>query len=326
VLVTGGAGFVGSAATESLLQSGRNVVLLDNYTGAPYPRAWKQANLQRLQLVAQRARRSLVSVVGDCTSREDVASAFTADVAQVLHLAAQSGLSPGVKAEDLFSANVGSTCVVLDAAAQRGIPTVLASSAAVYGDDGSGLPHAFLETHPATAPLSVYAASKRAAELATFALCQASPCTILRLFTVYGPRGRPDMAPYCFIRDILAGKPLTVFGDCSAWRDYVFIDDVVDALLTALDRSPVSGVETFNVSSGVPVRLHEFVAAVEKACGSEAKLNRLPGRPGDVGGTLGDRSKAERVLGWRASVSLDDGLRRTVAWWRSPDADAYRTN
>ncbi len=331
VLVTGGAGFIGSAAALELLRRKRDVVLLDAFTERPYPRAWKHANMAALHAEAAANSCRLWELSGDCASRDDVARAFAAaPVSHVLHLAAVSGLSAGVRAEDVFSANVSATCVVLDAAVQHGVAScVLASSASVYGDDGGdNVPRPFAETHPAAAPLSVYAASKRSAELAAHALSAASAlsCRVLRLFTIYGPRGRPDMAPYRFLRDICAGRALTVYGGGTAWRDYVYIDDAVDALLAALLSAPpsVPGVDIVNVCSGAPIRLHEFIAAVEAVTDAKATLHRLRDRAGDVGGTLGDTRKAQRVLGWRARVDLHEGLRRTAAWWRSSDADAYR--
>ena len=305
------------------------MVLLDAHNSWPYPRAWKEANVRLLTDAAAQHGRRLTSLRGDCASRDAVDAAFAAapHVSAVLHLAALSGVVGG-RPEDTIRANVAGTCVVADAARRAGAARlVLASSGAVYGDCELR-DRGVAETQPTDAPLSVYAASKRSAELAAHALCVGGgpATTVLRLFTVYGPRGRPDMAPFRFIRDVLAGAPLTVQGDGSAWRDYVHVDDVVAALLAALDapQQPAASFCTYNVASGTATRLRDFIAAVEAATGRAADIRRVPGRPGDVGGTHGDVSRAAAALGWAPAVSLDAGLRSTVAWWRSAAADAYR--
>jgi UDP-glucuronate 4-epimerase len=328
VLVTGGAGFVGSHAAEALLRRGTDVVVLDAHTNWPYPERWKAANLRLLHAcAAQPGHGSLTALEGDCSSRADVARAFAAaPVTGVLHLAALSGVVGG-RPEDTVASNVGGVCVVLEAARQAAATrVVLASSGAVYGDRGEALGAVGVcETHAADAPLSIYAASKRAAELVAHALSVGggTPTTVLRLFTVYGPRCRADMAPFRFVRDVTAGVPLSLHGDGSSWRDYVFVGDVVRALLNALDAPPAEAFAIVNVAGGRAVRLRDFVAAVERATGCVAAVRRVPGRAGDVGGTFADISKAT-ARGWTPTVSLDDGLRQTAAWWRSSDADAYR--
>lgn len=333
VLVTGGCGFVGTAACLTLLERGHDVVVLDALTSAPTPQAWKRHNLELLQRCAQRERRQLDVHTGSCSSVSNVEAVFAAgSVQHVLHLAAHSGLSPGVAASDVFQANVQGTVVLLEAAAKFGTRSlVLASSGAVYGDDGRSGRRLSDEDEPAVEQLSAYGASKRSAEMAVLALAKQHTqlqCRIMRLFTIYGPRGRPDMAPWRFIRSITAGQPITLFGGGDAWRDYVYVDDAVDALLSALllDRvgEPRGKSDIFNVASGQAVTLSEFILAVEAATGVRAQRLNQPARPGDVGGTLGSPRKAAELLGWRCRVSLEEGLRRTVAWWNSPDADAYR--
>ena len=333
VLVTGGAGFVGSHVAEALLRRGCDVVTLDACTNWPYPAAWKEHNLQLLRAVAHETGQQLHECRGSCVDRGDVSAALQAAgghaVTAVLHLAAFSGVS-GTAAEDVVRVNVGGTCVVADEAKRAGVSHfVLASSGAVYGDRGEAMRDTgYAESHPADAPLSVYAASKRSAELVLHAAAVNSglAATVLRLFTVYGARGRPDMAPYRFVRDIVAGTPLTVFGNGGAWRDYVHVDDVVSAFVAAaLDAPGEPGqYRVLNVAGGQAVRLRDFISAVEAASGKRASLTRLPERAGDVGGTHADIASAARELGWRPAVTLEAGLQSTAAWWQSSGADGYR--
>jgi len=286
--------------------------------------------LEALRSCAAAHKRTLSFFETDCGDLDSVLQATKAT--HVLHLAALSGLSPGIAATDVFRSNVLSSVSLMESAAKHAVHTVvLASSAAVYGDDGSCGPRLYNETDAAVQPLSVYGASKRCMELAALPLCRASPslrCRIARLFTIYGPRGRPDMAPWRFIRSMTAGESITLFGNGDAWRDFVYIDDAVQALCYMLLEEgidePAGQPAIFNVSSGRSVRLFEFVDAVERATGCTAKRNSLPARPGDVGGSLGNPNKALKMLNWRAHTNLDDGLRRTVEWWRSERANPYR--
>ena len=332
VLVTGGAGFVGSHAIAALLRRGADVVSLDPCTSNwPYPAAWKESNLQLLRAVADDTGSSLHICRGSCVERGDVSAALQAAgrVSSVLHLAAFSGVA-GTLAEEAISVNVGGTAVVAELARKAGVERfVLASSGAVYGDRGEAMRDVgYSEAHAADAPLSVYAASKRSAELVTHAaVVNGGMCaTVLRLFTVYGERGRPDMAPYRFVRDISVGTPLTVYGDGGAWRDYVHVEDVAACFLAAAFDTSREPFRLFNVAGGQAVRLRDFIRAVEAACGKQASLVRLPERAGDVGGTHADVRKALRELGWRPAVSLEEGLRRTAAWWLDKAADEYRVD
>ena len=186
-------------------------------------------------------------------------------------------------------------------------------------------------------PTSTYAATKRSSELLAKAhvatqrdVARESRVSVVvaRIFTVFGPRGRPDMAVWRFIQQLTSGARLTRFGDGqSTWRDYVYVDDVVDALTRALTvelPETSEGFEIVNVAGARPVFLSEIIAACEEACGTSSAVDELPQRPGDVGGTYGDITEATALLDWTPKTTLRDGLRRTVAWWRSSEADEYR--
>lgn len=330
---------------------------LDCAEAAPYPVEWKRSNVALLRRKAEEhastgARLTFHEV--DAGDRDRMRAIFCGGVVQtsveqilmppvtrVCHLAARSGVKGSVDVpEGAVAANVASTAVLLDlAAALECRAFVLASSGSVYGEcaiDASGDPVPSKEFDVADAPISPYAATKRAAELMAHAFWHMTkvPVTVCRIFTVYGPRGRPDMAVYRFIVAVLAGKGLTRFGDgMSTWRDYCHVDDVVAGLIAALHREEGGngkkddgggGFVIVNLASGVPTRLGELIAAVEAAVGSKAEITEQPGRPGDVGGTYADVSCAERVLGgWCAMTTLEEGVRRTADWYSSEEAQDY---
>ena len=226
---------------------------------------------------------------------------------------------------------------------------VLASSGSVYGEcavDSEGEPVPSREDHPTDAPVSPYAASKRGAELMARAFASNAggklPVTVARIFTVYGPRGRPDMAVFRFVRAASTGGTLFRFGDGrSTWRDYTHVDDVVEGLLAALYRDAKNassggirtrdngyggdGVLVVNVASGTPTRLGTLIEEVTRACGGDpGEVEERPGRPGDVGGTYADARRAEETLGWRAKISLREGLRNTAVWYAAEEAAPWR--
>ena len=341
MIITGGLGFIGARLAERLATSADapEVVVLDDVdAGGPYPAAWKRANAARLRALAG------VEVREGADARE-TADALTADAlttarrggrAGVAHLAARSGLaSATLDAAGAVRANVGTTAEVLAAAAAASedwerVRVVVASSGAVYGDrEDARTPSEVGDA--CDSPTSTYAATKRASELLARVYAEQFGVSVVvaRIFTVYGERGRPDMAVWKFIRQLTSGAKLTRFGDgTDTWRDYVHVDDVVDALIRALTCEIDEGSNNYavvNVAGGKPVFLSELIDACERACGRTGAVEQSPGRPGDVGGTYGDiRATTELLDGWMPRVSLDEGLRRTVEWWRSSAADEYR--
>lgn len=311
VLITGCAGFVGSHLAQALRRRGDEVVGLDNFDPY-YPRPDKERNL------------ALVREVGDFAFTEgdvrdaDLLARVMADhrPTAVVHIAALAGVRPSVQTPDRYmDVNATGTARVLEAARQAGVGRlVFASSSSVYGGDNA-VP--FSEDQPTASPLSPYAASKIAAE----ALCHAFhhlydlPCVCLRFFTVYGPRQRPDLAIHKFTPLILAGQPIPVFGDGTTSRDYTFVEDIVRGIIAALDSDVAWSV--VNLGGHQPVTLNELVAALERALGKEAIIERLPMQPGDMLRTCADVRKAKAVLGWEAQVSLEEGLSRFAEWYRT---------
>ena len=234
----------------------------------------------------------------------------------VVHLAARAGVRPSLSQAVLYEeVNCVGTLNLLDAAAAHGKPRfVFGSSSSVYGVNAK-LP--FSEDDPTDRPISPYAATKRAGELHVFAAhhVHAIDAVCLRFFTVYGPRQRPEMAISKFIRAIDAGETVPFFGDGGSRRDYTYVDDIADVIEAALNGPP--GFDIINLGGARPILLADLVAKIEEATGRKARLERLPDQAGDVPVTCADVRKAERLLGFRARVSLEEGLRRSVEWQRS---------
>ena len=316
ILVTGGAGFIGSHLSERLLTRGDRVVVLDDFNDF-YEPALKRANV-----AAHRGNPAYRLVEGDIRDRALVFRLFSEErFDAVIHLAARAGVRPSLTQPVLYEeVNCVATLHLLEAAVAHGRPKfVFASSSSVYGVN-SKLP--FSEEDPIERPVSPYAATKRAGELHVFTAhhLHGLEAACLRFFTVYGPRQRPEMAIARFIRCLESDQPIPFYGDGSSRRDYTYIDDIVDGIEAALDR-PLS-FEILNLGGAHPVTLAELVAAIERATGKAARLDRLPDQPGDVPVTFAATEKAERVLGFRAKVELEEGLRRTVAWYRSRQSAA----
>ena len=311
VLVTGAAGFIGSHVAEALVARGDEVVGLDNFD-AFYPREVKQANVAAL---CRSPRFRLVEA--DIRDRDAVAGVMGAGTV-VVHLAALAGVRPSLEEPARYAAvNIEGTAVLLESARRAGAGRIVfGSSSSVYGDTA---PVPFAEDWPALLPISPYAATKRAGELlcATFAQLYGMRIMALRFFTVYGPRQRPDLAIHKFTRLIVRGRPVPFFGDGSSERDYTYIGDIVRGVLAAVDWTAGSGAgfEIVNLGESRTTSLDALVALIAGAVGREAKLERLPPQPGDVQRTCADVRKAGRLLGYRPSTTIEDGIPRFVRWF-----------
>jgi len=320
LLVTGGAGFIGSHLSGRRLARGDRVVVLDDFNDF-YDPALKREN------VAPFARNPLFRLVeGDIRDRDLVFRTFAEErFDAVLHLAARAGVRPSLSQPVLYEeVNCVGTLHLLEAAVAHGRPPFLfASSSSVYGIN-SKLP--FSEEDPIDRPISPYATTKRAGELHVFNThhLHGLPAWCLRFFTVYGPRQRPEMAIARFIRSLEEDRPIPFYGDGTSRRDYTYIDDIVDGIEAALEYA-TPGFEIVNLGGAHPVTLSELVLAIEKATGRTARLSRQPVQAGDVPVTYASVEKAERLLGFRARVSLADGLRRSVEWYRQKNSGVARS-
>ncbi len=315
VLVTGAAGFIGSHVAEALAALGTRVVGLDNFDSF-YSRALKQANLEEVE----RSGRSLFRFVdGDICDAGFINRLFEAErFAGVIHLAARAGVRPSIADPVLYArVNVEGTSVLLEAARKNGAPRfIMASSSSVYGD-ADRVP--FSEADDVSRPISPYAATKRACELAgaTFHHLYSLPVACLRFFTVYGPRQRPDLAIAQFLGRISRGEPITLFGDGSTSRDYTYVDDIVRGVVAAHDRVEQHGFRIWNLGGNHPVTLSELVSTVERVVGRKAMIERRPEQPGDVKRTFADLTRSAAELGYAPQTALDEGIRRQWDWFRS---------
>jgi UDP-glucuronate 4-epimerase len=316
LLITGGAGFIGSHLADRRLARGDRVVVLDDFNDFYDPAAKRRNVAPHLPNPSYRL------VEGDIRDRDLVARLFAEEPFDaVIHLAARAGVRPSLADPVLYEdVNVVGTLRLLEAAVASGTPRFLfASSSSVYGVS-SKLP--FSEEDPIAQPVSPYAATKRGAELHAFAFhhLHGLKAVCLRFFTVYGPRQRPEMAIARFIRCLEEGRPVPFFGDGGSRRDYTYIDDIADGVEAALDH-PAPGFEIVNLGGAHPVTLSELVVAIEKATGRTARLSRQPVQAGDVPVTYASVEKAERLLHFRARVPLADGLFRSVEWFRRQGSD-----
>lgn len=311
ILVTGGAGFIGSHLARALLARGETVIALDNFNDY-YDPAIKRANAAEL---AQHP--AFTMVEGDIRDGETVEALFAAhNIRRVAHLAAMAGVRESMKQPRLYYAvNLDGTLNVLDAAQRHGCDNfVLASTSSVYGET-KRLP--FNEEDAADRPLAAYPASKRAAELLahTYHHLHGLNITVLRFFNVYGPAGRPDMMPMRVMEAVLDGSVVPIFNDGDIHRDWTYIDDTVTGVIAALDR-PL-GYEVINLGVGAPISLKEFIDVIEELSGRKLNTRSVPTPPSDPPITFCDNSKARRLLGFAPSTPVHEGLARTWAWFKA---------
>ena len=332
ILVTGAAGFIGFHVAQRLLTEGHAVVGLDNVNDY-YDPALKEARLALLHQAARPGQLTFHRVdVADAAALRDVFSQEAPT--HVVHLAAQAGVRHSLThPEPYVESNVVGFLNVLMNCQQHAIEhLVYASSSSVYGAN-TALP--FVETATTVHPTSLYAATKQANETLahSWSHLHGLPTTGLRFFTVYGPWGRPDMALFLFTRALLEGRAIRVFNHGDMSRDFTFIDDVVDAILTVLDRPAASDptwtgtpatpgrssapFRLYNVGNGSPVKLLDFIRALERSLGVKAVLDLQPMQPGDVPATWADTSALQAATGWSSQTSVEQGIDAFVAWYRT---------
>ncbi|MFT5832216.1 MAG: UDP-glucuronate 4-epimerase [Candidatus Paceibacteria bacterium] len=309
ILVTGGAGFIGSAAAARFLREGHEVVVIDSFNKYYNP-------------VLKRDRvASLIPTVPvyflDITNKEGLSALFKEyQFDAVAHFAAQAGVRYSVDApESYVAANVLGTQTILETMRRFGVKRmVYASTSSAYG---MSTPSPFVEHAAADKPVSVYAATKRSAELLAHSYYQqyGIETTCVRFFTVYGPWSRPDMAMLKFAKKIDAGESIDIYNHGDMRRDFTYIDDIVEGFTLALNK-PL-GYEIVNLGNGRPVELLHFVELLEKALGKTAEKNLLPMQQGDVFETYADTSKAKELLGFQAKTNFEEGIQNFADWYRA---------
>jgi UDP-glucuronate 4-epimerase len=316
MLLTGGAGFVGSHVAEALLSRGNSLAIIDSLEDF-YPPARKKANLEEA-----RRKGSFEFFQLDICETSKLREVFAAvRPSVVIHLAARAGVRPSIERPALYErVNVFGTMQLLELAKEFGVEKfVYGSSSSVYGAT-SAVP--FSEDQRDLRPISPYAATKLAGELLLFAYAHLYhfEAVCLRFFTIYGPRQRPDLAIHKFTAMMEAGEPIPVFGDGSAARDYTYVDDIVSGVLAALEFVPAAThgakFEVFNLGNSHPVTLNDLIAKLEVATGQKAVRRAMPPQLGDVPATWADISRAQKFLGYQPQTSLDSGLKNFVRWFR----------
>ncbi len=323
VLVTGGAGFIGSHLCEALVDRGDEVVAFDNFDRF-YWREIKERNLDAL-----RGHDRFRLVEGDLRDPDSVAGLFASERFDgVVHLAARAGVRPSLEdPQGYVETNVRGTAILLEAMRRAGCPRlVFASSSSVYGNCRK-VP--FHEDDRVDFPISPYAMTKKAGEelCHVYHAVHGFDVICLRFFTVYGPRQRPDMAIHKFVRLMHEGRPIPVYGDGSMERDFTYIDDIIEGVVASIDRVTRGGSAAeggavavsfaiVNLGESVPVRLGDLIKALARATGIEPALEPRDVPLGDVERTFADVARARELLGYQPRTGLDEGLRRFVEWYR----------
>lgn len=310
LLLTGGAGFIGSHLTERLLREGHEVVCLDDFNTFYNPE-YKKENIE--SFLKQPA---FTLVDGDIRDEALLKEIFkTHAVDQVIHLAARAGVRPSIQEPKLYAdVNVNGTINVLEGMREFGVSKIIfASSSSVYGVN-SKLP--FNEEDALTHPISPYAATKIAGEYLcrTYTHLYNMTCVSLRFFTVYGPKQRPEMAIYKFTKALFDDQELTLFGKGDSQRDYTFVSDIIEGVVQSLKCN--KGFHLFNLGDSQPVSLMDLLKKLEQITEKKAKFKKLDMQAGDVPVTYADIAKAKKALSYTPKISLDEGLKIFVKWFQ----------
>jgi UDP-glucuronate 4-epimerase len=312
ILVTGGAGFIGSHLCERFLSDGIRVICLDNFDSFYDP----NIKIKNVEGVKKKSPGLFELVTGDIRNPEHLKGVFQENqIDFVVHLAARAGVRPSISDPLLYQdVNIRGTIVLLEACKTHGIKNfIFASSSSVYGEN-QRVP--FTEKDLDIQPISPYGATKRAGELLCYSYHHLYGMNIacLRIFTAYGPRQRPEMAIHKFTRLIDQGEKIPIFGDGSSRRDYTYIDDLIDGILGVIRYH--KGFEIYNLGESQTTSLKELIRLIEEALGKKANVEMLDPQPGDVSVTYADITKAKRMLKYQPGVKMEEGIKRFVEWYK----------
>lgn len=313
ILITGGAGFIGSNLADRLLEACSSVVCYDNFDSF-YSRSVKEKNISQAIKSA-----SYKLVEGDLLDPEKLVSTIVGnEIDTIVHLAAKAGVRPSIQDPGAyFKTNLEGTLNVLNAMNKSGVKKlVFASSSSIYGNNEK-IPYS--ESDRVDNPISPYAASKKSAELLTYTFHHMYKFNVinLRFFTVFGPRQRPDLAIHKFFHSIYKGTPIDFYGDGTTSRDYTYIDDITSGIISAMDHlnSGENIYETINLGNNSPVTLSELISTIEDVAGKKFLINKLPMQVGDMIITYADIEKAKRILNYDPQISLKAGLIKFKDWY-----------
>ena len=320
IIVTGGAGFIGSHICEAFLAQGCHIIVIDSFDHY-YDPAIKEKNIDCIRRHPALENGQSLFTLYRTDIRDDLAlhDIFRRHAgALVVHLAACAGVRPSIERPSLYyDVNVMGTLNILNAMRANGMKRLLfASSSSIYGENRQAV---FTEDYPAMTPISPYAATKRSNELTCYTehFLHGLSVVCLRFFTVYGPRQRPDLAIHKFTRAIMAGQPIELYGDGTTTRDYTFIHDIVNGVMGAADwlNSQDCAYEIVNLGGGHSVTLTEMVAAIENAIGKKAQIRYLPPQSGDVTRTSASIDKARRLFGYHPQTPFQEGVNQFIRWY-----------
>ncbi|MBA7466983.1 UDP-glucose 4-epimerase [subsurface metagenome] len=313
ILVTGGAGFIGSHICEKLIDLNHKIICIDNFNNYYNPKI-KENNLKN---IIDNKNFTLYRL--DILNKEKINEIFSAQkINIIIHLAARTGVRPSLSNALLYEAvNVQGTINLLEACKDYGIKKfIFASSSSVYGDNKK-VP--FSEDDNVDNPVSPYAATKKSGELICYTYHYLYEISILcfRLFTVYGPRQRPEMAIHKFTRHILEEKPIEVFGDGTSSRDYTYIDDIIPGIISSLDK--INGYEIINLGNSKPINLLKLINLIEKEVNRKAVIKYADAQPGDVFTTYADIRKAKKMLKYQPETSIEEGIENFIKWYKKKE-------
>lgn len=329
ILVTGAAGFIGFHLVKRLAERGDEIIGIDNLNDY-YPVSLKYARLKESGIeenkiiqghsVKSSTHENYKFIRIDIEDREAISKLFVNEKFDVvMNLAAQAGVRYSIENPYAYiHSNIVGFLNLLEASRTNDIKHfVYASSSSVYGGNTKT---PFSENDRVDNQVSIYAATKKSDELMAnvYSKLYKLPTTGLRFFTVYGPWGRPDMAPMLFTKDILAGKPIKVFNNGNLSRDFTYIDDIVEGVTRVIDKAPCKDVpaEVYNIGCGHPIQLMDFIHTLENALGKKANMIMLPMQKGDVHTTYADTTKLEKMMGYKAQTELAKGIREFVKWYK----------